>query len=133
MLFGCRELHIYTDHKNLTSNKLVSQKIMCWRLFIEEFHPTFHYVQGSENIIADALSRLLSLEGQNMVVQPSSPGAMKKPLGGSKFRLARTTHTFRLASVGLIRDTRQAQMRRMRHSDMRFPWPRTTMTCWNVY
>ena len=92
MLFGCRELHIYTDHKNLTYNKLVSQKIMRWRLFIEEFHPTFHYVQGSENVIADALSRLPSLEGQNMVVQPSSPGDMKKPLAPTPVEVSACPH-----------------------------------------
>ena len=47
MLFGCRELHIYTDHKNLTYNKLVSKKIMHWRLFIEEFHPCLLYTSPS--------------------------------------------------------------------------------------
>ena len=76
--FGCRELHIYTDHKNLTFYKLVSQKIMHWRLFIEEFHPTFHYVEGTDNVIADALSRLPKIEGQNLVIQPASPGDMIK-------------------------------------------------------
>ena len=78
MLFGCREHHIYTDHKNLTFNKLVSQKIMRWQLFIEEFHPTFHYVEGTDNVIADALSRLPKIEGQNLVIQPASPSDMTK-------------------------------------------------------
>ena len=27
-------------------------------LFIEEFHPTFHYIKGEDNVVADALSRL---------------------------------------------------------------------------
>jgi len=92
MLFGCCELHIYTDHKNLTHNKLVSKKIMHWRLFIEELHPTFHNVQGSENVMADALSCSQSLEGQNMVVQPASPGEIKKPLAPTLFEVLASMH-----------------------------------------
>ena len=29
----------------------------CWRIFIEDFHPTFHYIKGVVNVVADALSR----------------------------------------------------------------------------
>ena len=64
MLFGCRELNIYTDHKNLTHNKLSSQKVIRWRLFIEEYNPIFHFVKGTDNAIADALSRLPRTERQ---------------------------------------------------------------------
>jgi hypothetical protein len=31
-------------------------------LYIEEYHPTFHYVKGTDNAIADSISRLLRLE-----------------------------------------------------------------------
>ena len=53
---------------------------MRWRLFIEEFHPTFHYIEGTDNVIADALSRLPKIEGQNPVIQPASPGDIKKSI-----------------------------------------------------
>ena len=36
----------------------VIQFILRWCLFIEEFHPTFHYIKGVDNVVADALSRL---------------------------------------------------------------------------
>ena len=52
------DIHIITDHCKLTFNMLSTQHVLHWRLFIEEFHPTFHYINGADNIVADALSHL---------------------------------------------------------------------------
>ena len=51
-------MHVHTDHKNLTYANLTSQRVIHWRLYIEEFHPIFHHISGVSNTLADALSRL---------------------------------------------------------------------------
>ena len=65
ILFG-QDIEIHTDHINNvnipTSSKLGFNRIQRWRWLIEEFNPTFIYLPGKHNIIADALSRLETSE-----------------------------------------------------------------------
>ncbi|KAG7336539.1 reverse transcriptase RNA-dependent DNA polymerase [Nitzschia inconspicua] len=56
MLLGA-QLHIKTDHMNLTRDDIKSQRLLNWRLLIEEYAPTITYVSGEENVGADFLSR----------------------------------------------------------------------------
>ena len=55
-----QKIKVYTDHKNLVheTTLMSSQRVMRWRLLLEEYGPHIVYIKGTDNIIADALSRI---------------------------------------------------------------------------
>jgi hypothetical protein len=53
-----RKMVAWTDQKNLIHDDLKSERVLRWRLLMEEHGPDIHHVKGPENIVADALSRL---------------------------------------------------------------------------
>jgi hypothetical protein len=57
ILFG-QQIRVFTDHQNLTYKNFNTERVMRWRLILEEFGPELIYLPGEENIVADALSRL---------------------------------------------------------------------------
>ena len=53
-------IRVHTDHKNLMHRltEFTTQRVLCWRILLEEFNPTFLYKLGPSNVLADALSRI---------------------------------------------------------------------------
>ena len=57
-----QQIIVHTDHENLTYKNFNSDRVMRWRLFIEEYSPDLQYIKGTNNVVADALSRLEKTE-----------------------------------------------------------------------
>jgi RNase H-like domain found in reverse transcriptase/Reverse transcriptase (RNA-dependent DNA polymerase) len=57
MLLGA-PITIYTKHKNLTHNlsSFSTQRVLRWRLLLEEFGCNYKYKEGSQSLVANALS-----------------------------------------------------------------------------
>jgi hypothetical protein len=58
-----QKIKVLTDHENLTYKSFNSDRVMRWRLYIEEYSPELqYYIKGTHNVVADALSRLDKVE-----------------------------------------------------------------------
>jgi hypothetical protein len=57
MLLGA-ELHNFTDHKNILNVGDSSERCLGWILYVDEYSPTLHYIEGPHNMIAETFSRL---------------------------------------------------------------------------
>jgi hypothetical protein len=51
---------------NIVFGNLTNNRIVRWRLLLEEYSPTYVHVKGSHNVVADALSRLDADFGEEM-------------------------------------------------------------------
>ena len=67
-----QKLIVHTDHKNLLYEKLSTDRMIRWRLLIEEFGPSWMHIKGETNVIADALSRLDANFDTKLPTKPTS-------------------------------------------------------------
>ena len=54
-----QQIIVHTDHKNILYEKLSSDRIIRWRLLLEEYGPEYKHVKGQNNVVTDALSRMI--------------------------------------------------------------------------
>jgi len=51
------QIRFHSDHKNLSFERFQSERVLRWRLLLEEFNYEFKYTPGKDNVVADMLSR----------------------------------------------------------------------------
>ena len=61
------QITVYTDHKNLTYRNFNPERVMRWRLIVEEFGPEIKYIKGENNVVADALSHFEMSDNQEIL------------------------------------------------------------------
>ena len=83
---------VKTDHKNLVylANSLIP-KLVRWRILLSEFRFLIQHIPGSQNIVADGHTRVMSLS--NMKIARSKRHMFVEDL---------IPHIFRLGGEGLI-------------------------------
>jgi len=129
-LYGVAKLEIHTDHQPLTfaiSARNPNAKMKRWHAFIEEFAPKIIYKPGTQNVVADALTRQIlnnisdaeSLHSTQHSVESSDPFTITetaKPLNEFKQQIllskANNTSHQRVVTFGRTRhiieyDTRE--------------------------
>ena len=77
-------IKVHRDHVNLTCKTFNSERVMRWRLNIEEYSPDLQYIKGTHSVVTDALSQLDISEHVFMWYHTTlcHPG-MKKLLGNT--------------------------------------------------
>ena len=66
MLLG-GNLKIYTDHKNLIFRTLSVERVLRWRLHMEQFYYILDYLKGDKNMLANYFSRLPCMDDKILV------------------------------------------------------------------
>ena len=61
------QITVYTDHKNLTYKIINTERVMRWRLILEEFGPELKYIKEKNNVVSDALSCLENSPNQEIL------------------------------------------------------------------
>jgi transposase InsO family protein len=67
-----QQIIIHTDHRNILYKKLSSDRIIRWRLLLEEYGPEYVHVSGKDNVVADALSRMEANFNEEKEVQETN-------------------------------------------------------------
>ena len=64
-------MRIYTDNSKISSKVYKNDRVLIWRLVIEEYGTDIEYIKGEKNIVADAFS-ILPINSNQKTTQEST-------------------------------------------------------------
>ena len=73
---------VYTDHKNLIYNDLQTDRVLRWRLLLEEFGVEIRYIKGVTNTVADVLSRYPTTNDPTVAQPPPTTKQLSELFAG---------------------------------------------------
>ena len=82
ILYG-GQITLYTNCQNLTFKTLSIQRILHWRIFMDEFNLTLKYMKGKDNVLADCFSQLQIL--RPIAGEKGNPKIIEKRERSGKF------------------------------------------------
>lgn len=96
-----RQLTILTDHKALSfikSCRLLNGRLTRWIMYIQEFNFQIQYCKGSENVVADALSRYPIKDAKNHPIE--IPDNTEISIGAVKQTVLSKEVSFNMSHIG---------------------------------
>ena len=117
-----QQIVIHTDHQNLTHKNFNTERVLRWRLIIEEYSPTIEYIKGTKNVVADALSRLELLSDNDLQAPADCYGLDDEDLPEDAFPVSyqlldREQHKDKTLLARLASDSKQYSLRKFRGGD----------------
>ena len=115
ILFGY-PIRVYSDHKNLVhaATQSQSQRVMRWRLILEEFGPDIVHIKGEENIVADAMSRLPTATKNQRELSTDAPGSSDEVSAEKEVFVLDDDESFPL-NLSLVQWTQQLELNKTKN------------------
>ena len=112
ILFGY-PIRVFSDHKNLVHAATLSQsqRVMRWRLILEEFGPDILHIKGEKNIVADAISRLPTANEDQNESRTEIPGISSEMLAKLEYLIFEEDAEFPL-HLPLVQKVQQQELNR---------------------
>ena len=116
ILFGY-PIKVYSDHKNLIHAATISQsqRVMRWRLILEEFGPDIIHIKGEDNIVADAISRLPTATKNQRESSTVTLGSKDKKSTEEEIFVLEDDESFPL-DLSLVRRTQQYELNKNKNN-----------------
>ena len=110
---------VYTDHKNLMYAATISQsqRVMRWRMILEEFGPDIKHIKGEENTVADAISRLPTASNDQEQEQSTVAQGQTKAVTKGEHLVLEDEEQFPL-NLSIVRRTQNKELK-LRNSKLR--------------